>query len=136
MNGFADIDREFHRLDDVLAAAVPLPAVDDVISRAAGARRATSAAAAAVLTVGSLGGITAVATAAAPGGSFVGPPFAIAAPQESGPTPEPVETGGAGGATGGQGGLPPAFDPTVAATQGGALPGGGGSPAAPAPGPA
>lgn len=57
---------EFRRMDDELAASVALPAVDAVIRRAGTATRATTAAAAAVFTVGSLGGITAVAQANTP----------------------------------------------------------------------
>ncbi len=57
---------EFRRMDDELAASVALPAVDSVIRRAGTANRATTAAAAAVFTVGSLGGITAVAQASTP----------------------------------------------------------------------
>lgn len=54
---------EFRRLDDELSAAVSLPSVDSVIRRAGTLNRASTAAAAAVLTVGGLGGITAVAQA-------------------------------------------------------------------------
>jgi outer membrane biosynthesis protein TonB len=57
---------EFRRMDDELAASVALPAVDSVIRRAGTTSRATTAAAAAVFTVGSLGGITAVAQASTP----------------------------------------------------------------------
>ena len=56
---------EFRRLDDELSAAVTLPPVDAVIRRAGALNRASTAAAAAVLTVGGLGGITAVAQATA-----------------------------------------------------------------------
>ena len=54
---------EFLRLDDELSVAVALPSVDSVIRRAGTLNRTSTAAAAAVLTVGGLGGITAVAQA-------------------------------------------------------------------------
>src|SRR4051794_12761216 len=74
---------EFRRMDDELAASVALPAVDSVIRRAGTTSRATTAAAAAVFTVGSLGGITAVAQAStprepAPAEVVSGPPRAAA----------------------------------------------------------
>lgn len=62
-NTLTRVTDEFRRMDDELAAAVILPAVDAVIRRAGTANRASTAAAAAVLTVGALGGITAVAQA-------------------------------------------------------------------------
>ena len=53
----------FHGLDDELSAGVPLPSVDAVIGRAGALNRASTAAAIAVLAVGALGGVTAVAHA-------------------------------------------------------------------------
>ncbi len=151
MSVYSDIDRAFVRLDDVLAASVPLPAVDEVIGRAPSVRRASSAAAAAVLTVGSLGGITAVATAAAPQDSAASPPSAMASPSTGAPSAplsplaaNPLPASPAAPA------LPPAFDPTGAAAPlvqnpsgsagGGAVaapiaPGAVAGPVAPAPGP-
>jgi hypothetical protein len=57
------LSHEFHRLDDELSAGVPLPSVDAVIGRAATLNRASMAAAIAVLAVGALGGVTAIAHA-------------------------------------------------------------------------
>jgi hypothetical protein len=65
-SAFDRITDEFRRLDDELAAAVTLPAVDSVIRRAGTLNRASTAAAAAVLTVGALGLATELA-----GGAFV-----------------------------------------------------------------
>ncbi|MGH8966403.1 MAG: hypothetical protein ACRDXB_13900, partial [Actinomycetes bacterium] len=60
-DGYERVTDEFRRLDDELAAAVTLPAVDTVIRRASSLSRANTAAAAAVLTVGALGATTAIA---------------------------------------------------------------------------
>ena len=57
------LSNAFHRLDDELAAGVPLPSVDAVIGRAGTLNRASTAAAIAVVSVGALGGVTAVAHA-------------------------------------------------------------------------
>ena len=54
------VSRELRALDDELAEAVELPPVDSVIRQAGRTTRASTAAAAAVLTVGALGGVTAV----------------------------------------------------------------------------
>ena len=53
----------FHQLDDELSSGVPLPSVDAVIGRARTLNRASTAAAVAVISVGALGGVTAVAHA-------------------------------------------------------------------------
>jgi outer membrane biosynthesis protein TonB len=85
---------EFRRMDDELAASVALPAVDSVIRRAGTTSRATTAAAAAVFTVGSLGGITAIGQAStprepAPAGVVAGPPPAAALVPAPASTPGP-----------------------------------------------
>ena len=54
------VSQELRELDDELAAAVELPPVDTVIRQAGRTARASTAAAAAVLTVGALGGVTAL----------------------------------------------------------------------------
>ena len=66
-DGYERITDELRRLDDELAAAVTLPSVDTVIRRARTLSRASTAAAAAVLTVGALGATTAVAQLTVPG---------------------------------------------------------------------
>jgi hypothetical protein len=84
---------EFRRLDDELAAAVTLPAVDKVIRRAGSMNRASTAAAAAVLTVGTLSGLTAVAQAStpAPSSDVAAPvlPPAASTPTETTQSPPP-----------------------------------------------
>jgi hypothetical protein len=60
-DGYERITDELRRLDDELAAAVTLPSVDTVIRCASTLNRASTAAAAAVLTVGALGATTVIA---------------------------------------------------------------------------
>jgi len=79
---------EFRRMDDELAASVALPAVDSVIRRAGTTSRATTAAAAAVFTVGSLGGVTAVAQASTP--RDPAPAEVVASPQPPALVPAPA----------------------------------------------
>src|ERR687896_10747 len=71
-DGYERVTAELRRLDDELAAAVTLPSVDTVIRRAGTLNRASTAAAAAVLTVGALGATTAIAQLPVPG-PFVDP---------------------------------------------------------------
>src|SRR5919108_4229178 len=65
-DGYERVTDELRRLDDELAAAVTLPAVDTVIRRAGTLNRTSTAAAAAVLTVGALSATTAVAQVTVP----------------------------------------------------------------------
>lgn len=74
------MSEEFRRLDDELAGAVGLPSVDAVIRRTGMLNRASTAAAAAVITVGALGGLTAVAQAS------VGRPSPAAVVAAAGPS--------------------------------------------------
>jgi hypothetical protein len=81
----------FHRLDDELSSGVPLPSVDAVIGRAGTLNRASTAAAVAVLSVGALGGVTAVAHAGvrpvAVAEAVVAPPATSITPTTTTPPP-------------------------------------------------
>lgn len=79
----------FHRLDDELSSGVPLPSVDAVIGRAGTLNRASTAAAVAVLSVGALGGVTAVAHA---GVRPVAVAEAVVAPPATSTTPTTTTT--------------------------------------------
>ena len=65
-DGYERITDELRRLDDQLAVAVTLPAVDAVIRRAGTLNRTNTAPAAAVLTVGALSATTAIAQITVP----------------------------------------------------------------------
>ena len=84
----------FHRLDDELSSGVPLPSVDAVIGRAGTLNRASTAAAVAVLSVGALGGVTAVAHAGvrpvAVAEAVVAPPATSTTPTTTTTTPPPA----------------------------------------------
>ena len=88
------LSHEFHRLDDELSAGVPLPSVDAVIGRAATLNRASMAAAIAVVAVGALGGVTAIAHAgvhpALAAAAETIPPTTTVAPTTTTPPPPPV----------------------------------------------
>ena len=75
----------FHQLDDELSSGVPLPSVDAVIGRAGTLNRASTAAAVAVISVGALGGVTAVAHAGVR-------PVAVAETVAAPPPPPPTTT--------------------------------------------
>jgi hypothetical protein len=84
----------FQRLDDELSSGVPLPSVDTVIGRAGTLNRASTAAAVAVLSVGALGGVTAVAHAGvrpvAVAEAVVAAPATATTPSTTTTTPPPV----------------------------------------------